>query len=95
MSLIISGKIVRKEKVLDNGQIHLAMGIRFDDLPPMLGGAFFAFAQSVGIHSIRPKCRRKFSRKYDLILIAASWPPKIERVMMNVDDEKHRWLVAS
>jgi CRP-like cAMP-binding protein len=49
MSLIVSGKIVRKEKVLDNGQIHVAMGIRFDDLPPMLGGAFFAFAQSVGM----------------------------------------------
>jgi CRP-like cAMP-binding protein len=49
MSVVISGKIVRKEKVLDNGQIHLAMGIRFDDLPPVLGGAFFAFAQSVGV----------------------------------------------
>lgn len=49
MSLVISGKIVRKEKVLDNGQIHLAMGIRFDDLPPILGGAFFAFAQSMGV----------------------------------------------
>jgi CRP-like cAMP-binding protein len=51
MSLIISGRIVRKEKVLENGQIHLSLGIRFDDLPPMLGGAFFAFAQSVGILS--------------------------------------------
>jgi CRP-like cAMP-binding protein len=48
MSLIVPARIVRKEKVLENGQIHLAMGIRFDDLPPMLGGAFFALAQSVG-----------------------------------------------
>lgn len=49
MSLIVPGKIVRKEKVLDNGQIHVAMGIRFEDLPPMLGGAFFALAQSAGM----------------------------------------------
>jgi hypothetical protein len=49
MSLVISGKIARKEKVLDNGQIHLVMGIQFNDLPPMLGGAFFAFAQSIDI----------------------------------------------
>jgi len=48
MSLAISGKIVRKEKVVDHGKIYLSLGIRFDDLPPMLGGAFFAFAQSVG-----------------------------------------------
>lgn len=48
MSLVISGKIVRKEKVVDQGKIYLSLGIRFDDLPPMLGGAFFAFAQSVG-----------------------------------------------
>jgi CRP-like cAMP-binding protein len=49
MSLSISGKIVRSNKVLDNGQIHLALGIRFDETLPMLGGAFFAFAESVGI----------------------------------------------
>jgi CRP-like cAMP-binding protein len=49
MSLSVPGRIVRKEKVLDNGQIHVAMGIRFDDLPPMLGGAFFALAQSAGL----------------------------------------------
>lgn len=48
MSLIILGKIVRKEKVVDHGKIYLSLGIRFDDLPPMLGGAFFAFAQSMG-----------------------------------------------
>ncbi len=48
MSLVISGKIVRKEKVVDHGKIYLSLGIRFDDLPPVLGGAFFAFAQSVG-----------------------------------------------
>jgi hypothetical protein len=48
MSLVISGKIVRKEKVVDHGKIYLSLGIRFDDLPPMLGGAFFAFAQTVG-----------------------------------------------
>jgi hypothetical protein len=51
MSLVISGKIVRKEKVVDNGQIHLSFGIRFEDLPPILGGAFFALAQSVGVLS--------------------------------------------
>jgi CRP-like cAMP-binding protein len=49
MSLMILSRLVRKDKVLDNGQIHLALGIRFDGLPPMLGGAFFAFAQNVGI----------------------------------------------
>jgi CRP-like cAMP-binding protein len=49
MSLIISGKIVREEKLIENGQIHLSLGIRFEDLPPILGGAFFAFAQSIGI----------------------------------------------
>jgi CRP-like cAMP-binding protein len=49
MSLIVPGRIVRKEKLLENGQIHVAMGIRFDDLPPMLGGAFFALAQSAGL----------------------------------------------
>lgn len=48
MSLVISGKIVRKEKAVDDGKIYLSLGIRFDDLPPILGGAFFAFAQSVG-----------------------------------------------
>jgi CRP-like cAMP-binding protein len=52
MSLIIPGKIVRKEKVLENGQIHLSLGIRFEDLPPIIGGAFFAFAQSVNILSL-------------------------------------------
>lgn len=55
MSLIIPGKIVRKEKVLENGQIHIALGIRYEDLPPMIGGAFFAFAQSVGILSMNSK----------------------------------------
>lgn len=49
MSLTISSKLVRKEKVMENGQIHLALGIRFDDLPPLLGGSFFAFAQNMGI----------------------------------------------
>jgi len=49
MSLAISGKIVRNEKVLNNGQIHLALGIKFDEMPPILGGSFFAFAESVGI----------------------------------------------
>jgi hypothetical protein len=48
MSLVILGKIVRKEKIVDHGKIYLSLGIRFDDLPPMLGGAFFAFAQSMG-----------------------------------------------
>jgi CRP-like cAMP-binding protein len=49
MSLVIPGRIVRKEKVVDNGQIHLSFGIRFEDLPPILGGAFFALAQSVDV----------------------------------------------
>jgi CRP-like cAMP-binding protein len=49
MSLSISGKIVRSDKVLDHGQVHLALGIRFDDMSPIAGGAFFAFAESVGI----------------------------------------------
>lgn len=48
MSLTISSKLVRKERVMENGQIHLAFGIRFDDLPPLLGGSFFAFAQNMG-----------------------------------------------
>ena len=51
MSLTIWSKLVRKEKVMENGQIHLALGIRFDDLPPLLGGSFFAFAQNIGILS--------------------------------------------
>jgi hypothetical protein len=55
MSLIIPGKIVRKEKVLENGQIHIALGIRYEDLPPMIGGAFFAFAQSIGILGMSSK----------------------------------------
>lgn len=49
MSLSISGKIVRRDKVLENGQVHLVLGIRFDDMAPIAGGAFFAFAESVGI----------------------------------------------
>lgn len=49
MSLVIPGRIVRKEKVVDNGQIHLSFGIRFEDLPPILGGAFFALAQSADV----------------------------------------------
>ena len=49
MSLSISGKIVRRDKVLENGQVHLVLGIRFDDMSPIAGGAFFAFAESVGI----------------------------------------------
>jgi CRP-like cAMP-binding protein len=49
MSLSISGKIVRLNKVLENGQIHLALGIKFAEMSPLLGGAFFAFAEIVGI----------------------------------------------
>jgi len=49
MSLSISGKIVRRDKVLENGQVHLVLGIRFDDMSPIAGGAFFSFAESVGI----------------------------------------------
>jgi CRP-like cAMP-binding protein len=55
MSLIIPGKIVRIERLLENGQIHLSLGIRFEDLPPMIGGAFFAFAQNVDILNMNSK----------------------------------------
>jgi CRP-like cAMP-binding protein len=54
MSLSISGKIVRSDKVLDHGLVHLALGIRFDDMSPIAGGAFFAFAESVGIMNQDP-----------------------------------------
>jgi hypothetical protein len=46
LSIAISGQIVRKRDVVVKGFKLQSLGIQFDQMPPRLRGAFFAFAES-------------------------------------------------
>jgi hypothetical protein len=56
LSVSISGRIVRRRKVVVNGHAIKSFGIQFSEMPPRLRGAFFAFAD--GARDCDPPHRR-------------------------------------